>query len=253
MTGYGAPGPTPAAKQALPLFDLIGAGLGVLSFIWGFLNFYSSGGQDAKGYNAGSSATAAIGLSILAGAIAGAVILSEKAEPLRPPYALATAVSALLMSFGVLVAKGDGISAKYGLILLLITTAAQVAVFAYSWLQATGKIASKPAVPQQWGGPQQYGQQPATFGQQQSPVGGGYGAPRAPSGYSQPTTTFGEPSQPAQPPSDGGYGPSTTHGGGYSQPPGAPAPQPGQAPPAGPGQPGGGYGQPPTSGGYGQG
>src|ERR1700712_5567948 len=107
MTGYGTPGPTRAAGKPLPLFDLIGAGLGVLSFIWGFLNFYSSGSSDAKGYEAFANGIGPIGLSILASAIAGAVILSEPTEPVRPPYALATAAAALLVTFGALVGKGD--------------------------------------------------------------------------------------------------------------------------------------------------
>src|SRR6195952_108985 len=103
MTGYGTPGPTRAAGKDLPLFDLIGAGLGVLSFIWGFLNFYSTGGADAKGYEAFANGTGPIGLSILASALAGAVVLSEKADPVRPPYALGAAVAPLLPPLGALV------------------------------------------------------------------------------------------------------------------------------------------------------
>jgi hypothetical protein len=186
MTGYVNPGPSPsAAKKDLPLFDLIGAGLGVLSFIWGFLNFYSSGGGDAKGYEAFANGTGPIGLSILASALAGAVVLSEKTDPVRPPYALGAAVAALLTTFGALVGKGT-VSASIGIYLLLATTIAQVALFGYSWLLATGKIsAPKPNAPQQqWGGPQQYGQppsQPGGYGQQ--PGGYGPSTSSTPSGY----------------------------------------------------------------------
>ncbi len=72
MTGYGAPQPQTRSGQQLPLFDLIGAGLGILSFVWGFLDWYgeSGGGQTIKGYGALSGASGAIGLSILASAVA---------------------------------------------------------------------------------------------------------------------------------------------------------------------------------------
>jgi hypothetical protein len=281
MTGYVNPGPSPsAAKKDLPLFDLIGAGLGVLSFIWGFLNFYSSGGGDAKGYEAFANGTGPIGLSILASALAGAVVLSEKTDPVRPPYALGAAVAALLTTFGALVGKGS-VSASIGIYLLLATTIAQVALFGYSWLLATGKIsAPKPNAPQQqWGGPQQYGQPPTQppggYGQQP----GGYGPPTssAPSGYGPPSSGYGQPTQVGnpggyEPPAPGAYPPPGGYGAPATPPPGAPRPgqggpgQPGQPGPGGPGQggpgqpgqggppPGGGYGQPPTpGGGYSQG
>ena len=239
MTGYGVPGPGPgpapgAKKSSLPLFDLIGAGLGILSFIWGFLAFYTGTGEDLKGYNIASAGTGALALSILAGALAGAVILSEKTEPARPPYALAAAVAAVLMSFGALVAKGEGASVGIGLILLLITAILQAGLFAYSWLVSTGKIAAgKPQQQPHYGGPQgpqgqqyggpQYGG-PQFGGQQGPPPGapqfggqqgqGGYPPPPPPS-FSPPTTNFGAP------PSYGSHAAPPSYG---SQPPSSSAP-----------------------------
>ena len=101
MTGYGvpsaAPPPTPSPSgqttAGQPLFELIGAGLGFLSFIWGFVDFYSG----TKGYSLG---TTAVGLSIAAGAIAGAVLLSEKADPTRPPDPASHARLAAMRSGG---------------------------------------------------------------------------------------------------------------------------------------------------------
>ena len=138
MTGYGAPQPQQRSGQQLPLFDLIGAGLGILSFIWGFLDWYGQGGSSLKGYGAGSGGVAAIGLSILAGAVAASVLLDKAAKSTLIPAA--AAVASLLVTFGLLVGKGDGIDTKIGVILMLITALAQVVLFTVGWLQAEGKI-----------------------------------------------------------------------------------------------------------------
>ncbi len=285
MTGYGPPGAssTSAGKKQTPIFELVAVLLGLLAFIWGFLPFYGSNGTDlsVKGYATGSAATGAIALTVLAGALAGALIVSEEVKSVRPPYALAAAVAALLLTLGALFVKGDGITAKIGLWLLLITALAEVAVLGYAWATATGKLSAKAnaAGAQQWGGAPQYGQpgqgQPGQLGQGQPGYGQGqppaYGSPQPTSapqpGAYPPPGSFGQP--PSSP--SGGYGSSTQHQGG----PGGynPAqPQPGQRPPGqsqpgqgqgappqggqgqgGPGQaPQGGYGQQPPSGGFGQ-
>src|SRR5438874_620513 len=98
MTGYGAPQPQQRAGQQLPLFDLIGAGLGVLSFVWGFLDWYGGGGQSQKGYGFGSPGAAAIGLSVLASAVAAIVLLDKEAKATLVPAA--ASVASLLVTFG---------------------------------------------------------------------------------------------------------------------------------------------------------
>src|SRR6266545_4096505 len=153
MTGYGAPQPHQRAGQQLPLFDLIGAGLGVLSFVWGFLDWYDAGGQKFKGYGLGSGGAAAIGLSVLAAALAAIVLLDKTAKSTLVPAA--ASLASLLVTFGLLIGKGDGVDTKIGVILMLITALAQVAVFVVGWLQAEGRImtgAPSSSAGQQWGG-----------------------------------------------------------------------------------------------------
>jgi hypothetical protein len=222
MTGYGAPQPRQQQRsgQQLPLFDLIGAGLGVLAFVWGFLDWYGGEGQlgniTIKGYsNATNGGAGAIALSIFAGAVAGSVLLDKKAKGSLIP--LAASVASLLVTFGVIVGKEDGVSIKIGLILMLVTAIAQVGVFAAGWLQAEGKIMSgTPASSSQWGGgggqwsgyPQQGYQQPA---QPQ------YGQPAQPQ-YGQPQ--YGQPQHQApQPPAQPQYGQPQQQPQGYPQQP----------------------------------
>src|SRR5215471_1880668 len=204
MTGYGAPQPQQRSEEQLPLFDLIGAGLGVLAFIWGFLPWYKgsvSGTGDTKGYsNFAGAAGAAIGLSVLAGAIAATVLLDKKAKGSLIP--LSASVASLLVTFGLLVGKEKGISIKIGLILMLITAILQVGVFVAGWLQAEGRIMTgTPAAAstqqqwgtQQWGGYQQQQQQPYP----QTPAQPQYGQPVQPQ-YGQPTQQqpqYGQPTQ----------------------------------------------------------
>src|SRR5215467_5447410 len=181
MTGYGAPQPQQRSEEQLPLFDLIGAGLGVLAFIWGFLPGYKGSVSvtgDTKGYsNFAGAAGAAIGLSVLAGAIAATVLLDKKAKGSLIP--LSASVASLLVTFGLLVGKENGSNIKIGLILMLITAVAQVGVFVAGWLQAEGKIMTgTPAGTgtQQWGGAQQWG----SYQQQsypQTPAQPQYGQP----------------------------------------------------------------------------
>lgn len=195
MTGYGAPQPQQRSGEQLPLFDLIGAGLGVLAFIWGFLDWYGAAGAGtAKGYSgaAGGGAVAAIGLSLLAGGVAATVLLDKKAKGSLVP--LAASVASLLVTFGLLVGKDKGLDIKIGLILMLITALAQVGVFVTGWLQAEGKIMTGTpagAGMQQWGGYQQQGYQQPGYPQQTGAPQ--YGQPAQPQ-YGQPTHQ-----QPGQP------------------------------------------------------
>lgn len=280
MTGYGAPtaGPPAAAKATPPLFDLIGAGSGVVVFILGFLPWYGASADGASvnfpGFGLGSAGAAAIVMSLFAGLVGGAKLLDPEAKPGFVP--MGGAVAALLVTFGLMVDKGDfgkgvgtkGLSIKIGLILTLIVTLIQAGVFVYSWLQSSGKISARGGAPaSQWGAPQQFGQQQG-YGQPQQPQQGygqpqqqapqsnpGYGQPPTPpanSGYGQaPSSGYGaqpsQPSQPAQPsqPPSTGYGQPS--GGGYT-PPSAPSTPP-TTPPSNP--PSTGY-QPPNQGGYGQ-
>src|SRR5215831_15334741 len=220
MTGYGAPQPQERSGEQLPLFDLIGAGLGVLAFIWGFLDWYGSsdlgGTATFKGYGQLSgSAGAAIGLSVLAGAVAATSLLDKKAKGSLIP--LAAAAASLLVTFGLLVGKESGSNIKIGLILMLITAVLQVGVFVAGWLQAEGKIMTgTPAATgtQQWGGAQQWG----SYQQQsypQTPAQPQYGQPtQQQPQYGQPTQQqpqYGQPTQqqpqyPQQQPPSNPYG-----------------------------------------------
>ena len=241
MTGYGAPQPQQRSGQQLPLFDLIGAGLGILSFIWGFLDFYKDkagpdvtfpGGGIVKstvtaaassgvsGYKVGV-APGAVGLSLLAGLVAAGILLDKTYKPGLLP--LAASASSLLVTFGLLVNKPDNTDLGIGLILLLITVLIQVGMFVTGWLQASGKIMSGTSASSagggqwgsgsggQWAGyqqqQQQYGQaqQPTQqYGQQQ------YGQPQHQQQpqqqqpqYGQPQQPqYGQPQHPQQPPSN---------------------------------------------------
>lgn len=217
MTGYGAPQPQQRSGQQLPLFALIGAGLGVLAFIWGFLPWYSGiSASDTKGYGVASPGAAAIGLSLLAGAVAATVLLDKKAkDPLIP---LAASVASLLVTLGMLVGKQSEVKTKIGIILMLITAILQVAAFVAQWLQDTGKIMTpKPtATSGQWGGGQQ--QQWSNYQQQQTQVQPPYQPQHHP--QAQP------PYQPQAPQPQPQYG--QPQYGGQPQHPQAPQPQYGQ-------------------------
>ncbi|MEP7021345.1 MAG: DUF5336 domain-containing protein [Pseudonocardiales bacterium] len=195
----------------------IAGGLGVLSFIWGFLKWITEGSGDSKtsygGYALASPGVAVIGLSLAAGLLAAAAAWEKSPASLTP---VVLAVAALLLAFGILIGKGS-ISAGgrgggpnfgigIGLILELITTLAQVGVLVFAWMTAAGRIPAKAAQAPQW---------PA---QPQQPYPGQPGAPGQPGQYGPPQTYGGPAQPPAGPPP--GYGP----------------------PPAGPPQ---GYGPPP--------
>lgn len=195
MTGYGAPQPQQRTGEQLPLFDLIGAGLGVLAFIWGFLDWANPKGAPSsaatKGFYVGAGA-AAIGLSLLA---AGVVAFGLVQKPGTKTSALPIGASAgaVLLSIGALVAKPDGVDIKIGAILMLITAIIQCGLFVVGWLQAEGKIMTgTPAGgAQQWGGYQQQGYPQQGYPQQTGAPQ--YGQPAQPQ-YGQPTHQ-----QPGQP------------------------------------------------------
>jgi hypothetical protein len=214
MTGYGAPQPQQRSGQQLPLFDLIGAGLGILSFVWGFLAWFNvdhgNGDSALKGFANGGSA--AIGLSLLASAVAAAPLLDKTAKAGLIP--LAASAASLLVTLGVMVGgklpKGlADYKIQIGLILMLITVLAQVVLFVLGWLQSQGKIMT--GAPSgggqwggsaggggQWGGQQGYQQQPGyqqpAAQPQQQPAQPQYGQPQQPQpGYpQQPQNPYGQ-------------------------------------------------------------
>jgi Family of unknown function (DUF5336) len=222
MTAYGPPAvPRPAASpvQRAAMMFYIAGGLGVLSFVWGFLKWLTEGEGSNKtkfaAYAVGSPAVAVIGFSLAAGLLAAAAAWEKNAASLTP---VVLAVTSLLLLFGILIGKGSidpSGGAKFGiaigLILELITVILQVGVLVFGWMTSNGKIAAKPAAP-------------AWPAQPQQPYPGQPGAPVQ---------------QPAQP---GQYGPPQTYGPGPGQPPPAGPPQGYGPPPAGPPQ---GYGPPP--------
>ncbi len=251
MTGYGVPSTQPPAAPARTgqLFAVIGAGLGVLSFIWGFLDWYGvSGGGNAKGYAIGSPGPAAIGLSVLAGALAAIVLIDRSARTTLIPAA--AAVASLLVSIGLITSEGDDYDVKIGLILQLVTAVVQAGVLIAGWLQAQGQLvigggggtdrswaaAQQPGPQQQYGYPG-YGPPPGYPPPAGYPQSGGYPPPSGygqQPGYGQQQPGYGQPGgygqpAPAQPP----YLPTQQPG--YAQPQSPYAPSQPQQPPRPPG------------------
>jgi hypothetical protein len=218
MTAYGPPAvPRPAASpvQRAAMIFYIAGGLGVLSFIWGFLKWITLGSGDSAekygGYAFASPGVAVIGFSLAAGLLAAAAAWEKSPASLTP---VVLAGTSLLLALGLLIGKGSisggGGNPKagigIGLILELITVLVQVGVLVFGWMTANGKITAKPA---------------------------------APAWPAQPHPYPGQPGAPGQP---GQYGPPQAYGPGPSQPPPAGPPQGYGPPPAGPPQ---GYGPPP--------
>jgi hypothetical protein len=224
MSGYGPPpqpGPPGSHRPAVTperrnqLLGYAAGGLGVLSFIWGFLDWFSGNGNGVGGYSfSGAGASAAVALSLVAGLLAAARSLESKPPAVEPA---AIAVAGLLVTFGILVGKSSlgpnaSVDAGVGLILQLITAILQTALLGYAWFAASGRLpASRPPQPPAPGQWQQQGyQQPPQQGYQQPPARG-YQQPPA-QGYQQPP----------------GYQPPPQQG--YQQAP----PQQGDRPPPGP-------------------
>ena len=193
MTAYGPPAPSrpPASPvQRAALLSYVAGGLGVLSFVWGFLKWLtdSTGGGKTKfgAYALASPAVAIIGFSLAAGLLAAAATVEKKPASLTP---VGLSVTSLLLVVGVLIGKSS-VSARggsahvgvgIGLILELITVILQVAVLVFAWVTASGRISANraPAWPAQ---PQQpYPGQPGQPGPPQ-----GYGPPQAGTGYGPP-------------------------------------------------------------------
>lgn len=181
MTEYGQP---PSAyqlprRQASPgqraaLLSYLAAGLGVLSFIWGFLTWYTEGQGDGEtsysGYALATQGSALVGLSLAAGLVALALVLDKRGPSLVPT---AVAAAGVLVAVGQMaghgmigVPKGSGeahVGIGIGLILGLITVVLQLAALALAWMTASGRMpAPRPRQPQypQYG-QQQYPGQPA--------------------------------------------------------------------------------------------
>jgi Family of unknown function (DUF5336) len=218
MTAYGPP-PTPKASaspaQRAALLSYIAGGLGVLSFVWGFLKWVSEGEGDGKtqfaGYALGSQGAAVIGFSLAAGLLAAGLAWDNKPPTLAP---VAFSVTSLLLAIGILIGKGSidtggGGDAKVGiaigLILELVTAAIQVGVLVFGWMTASGRIPANKA--------------PAWPGQpQQQPYPGQPAAPPQPTPYGPPQTYGPPPPQPPPGPQQG-YGPPPQAGTGYGPPP----------------------------------
>jgi hypothetical protein len=206
----GAPAEESRSKRAA-LLGYIGAGLGVLMFIWGFLAWYGSASADLKGYALGSPAPVVIGFSLFGSAVVAARLLDRTTASWFIP--IAAAVVALLLSFGLILGKGTGIDVGIGLTLGIVTALLQCAAFVLAWLQETGRIGVRTRSAPPWAAAPPYGYPTgpdAGYGQQ----GSGYGAPPpspGPPGY--PAPGYVAPSW-AQPP---GAAAATT--GQYSYPP----------------------------------
>jgi hypothetical protein len=241
MTAYGQPPgeyqahrPTASPTQRAALLSYVAAGLGVLSFIWGFLTWYTEGQGEAKtdygGYALATQGSALIGLSLAAGLIALVLVLDKRGAGLVPA---AVAAAGVLVAVGQLaghgmigVPKGAGeahVGIGIGLILALVTVVLQLAALVLAWMMASGRMPAPRPRQQQY--QQQYGQQygqPSSYGPQP-------GQPAAPY-YPQQPVEQPHPGQPV-PPGQPEYGART--GQGESQQPAQrqPAQPPAQPPP----------------------
>jgi hypothetical protein len=189
MAGYGGPGaPRPPAspEQRAQILGYAAAALGVLSFIWGFLDWEqaSGGGSGVSGYESGY-AQACVGLTLAVGLLAAVRAFEHRPAGLD---LVAVSVTGLLVVFALMVNLPDAADSAVGLILQLITAIVQVGVLVLAWLMATGRMpAGRPSAPPpgQWQGPPQgYPPPPGGF----HPPGPGYQPPQAPppQGYQPP-------------------------------------------------------------------
>ncbi len=214
MSGYGSPAPSQAplsAARRAQLFGYAAGALGVLSFVWGFLDWYavSSGGPGQSGYES-AVAEACVGLSLAVGLLAAVRAFENK--PINLDL-VAISATALLVVFAVLVSVPDGVDSEVGLILQLITAIAQVGVLVVGWLIATGRMpASRPPAPPQTPWQPSPGQYPPAGQQQYQPPGPP--AYQPPQGY-QPPAGYPQ-QQPPPPPAQPGYQPPQP---GYQPPP----------------------------------
>jgi hypothetical protein len=231
MTAHDSPAGVPAglagpAQRAAMLHFVAGA-LGVLSFVWGFLTWFTEGSGGGSfhfaGYAFSSAGVAPIGLSILAGAIAVANTVDGKVASFVPS---ATAIAALLTVIGVAGGKanvGPGnaqIGMGVGLILELITCVVQVAVLLIAWLAANGRLGvprppAHPGYPT--GGAAGPGYPVAGYGAPAAPYPSAYPSPANPP-QSQPPQSQPPQGQPPQGQPPSGYGPPSYTQPGYHPP-----------------------------------
>jgi hypothetical protein len=171
----------------------------VLSFVWGFLGWLTSGSGSGKttygGYALAAQGTAVVAVSLVAGGLAAAAAFEKRKASLVP---VVTGGAALLLVLGQVIGKGsvsvqgggsEDVGLGIGLILELITVIVQVSALVVAWLLAIGKLPSTRArVP-----PQYPGYQPPPGYQQP------YGPP---AGYTQPAPD--QPQYQYQPPQQSG-------------------------------------------------
>ena len=246
MSGYGVPpGSSPAASRsprsgpAVPMFDLIGAGVALLAFIFAFLPWAGpdtdvEGVDPATGWQLAIPTVATTLLLVAAALVLVPLLQPRGSDDASPGPALLAVVAALLYIVFVIVGGkflGAELERKIGVWLGLVAGLAAAGVFVVSWMQKSGRMAKRPSPASyapgqggapggQWGGQQQGGQQ--GYGQQQ---GGSYGQPsygqQQPSGYPGSQSTPPPVQQPpAQSPGYGqGYGqPGAPYGGGSTGP-----------------------------------
>jgi hypothetical protein len=197
--------PVPARPAASPeqraiLLGYAAGGLGVLSFVWGFLGWVTSGSGSDKttygGYALAAQGTAVVAVSLVAGGLAAAAAFEKRKASLVP---VVIGAAALLLVLGQVIGKGsvsvqgggsEDVGLGIGLILELITVILQVSALVVAWLLAIGRLpAARAQVPPQYPG---YQPQP------------GYQQPYAPpAGYPQPAPDqpqyqYPQPQQPGQ-------------------------------------------------------
>lgn len=220
MTAYGPPAgfrPPASPVQRGALLHYVAGGLGVLSFIWGFLTWFKEERVfgNIGGYALLSPAVAIVGFSLAAGLLAAAGTWEKKQASLTPAV---LALTGLLLAVGVLIGKGNigsgantaKLGVGIGLILELITVIVQVGVLVFAWMSASGRIAAPAPAAPAWQQPPQ--QQPYPGQPQPQPQ------PGPPGGYGPPHT-YGPGQAPPPPGPQQGYGPPPPHNPGYRPPP----------------------------------
>lgn len=176
MSGYGPPAasrPPASPEQRASILRYVGAGLGAIAFVWGFIDWISNG-DGTVGY--ATTGTGAIACLLLSGAAALAEALERKPASALPG---ALAGAGVLLTLGILVSFPDGYDVGAGIILALVTSILQAVVLVLAWLMATGRMRVHSAT-----GAQGYG-------------GPGYGPP---AGYGAPPPGYGPPPQQGPPP-----------------------------------------------------
>lgn len=235
MTAYGQPPPprATALRDRAAMVAYAAALLGVLGAIWGFLDWWGNGSGGISGYRL-SEGYPVVAFPLAAGAVALHDIWRPRSESRS---LLAVALSLIGMFFAIVAISvkptlisllellstlGNEtnrlhLSARVGLILMLVTAILQFLVLAVGWLAETGRLASLADRRQPQAQP--YGNDPSGYPPQQA-----YSPPQG-SSLQTPPADFQTPPPGYQPP-PGGY-----------QPPAAPPREP--PPPQPPQQQGG--------------